>query len=112
MKNVNAEYAEIGKRIKEIRLKRNMTQDSFAEEAGICSGQQVSNIERGVCGVSVIKLKDICRVLEIDSDYLLFGITPDNAETELSKYLSQMNEEQLKYVIETVKLYAKSCGIE
>ena len=112
MSHANKLNSDVGTRIKEIRLKRKMTQEDFAEKAGICSGQQVSNIERGVRGVSLEKLRDICRVLEIDSDYLLFGITPDNAETELSKYLSQMNEEQLKYVIETVKLYAKSCGIE
>ncbi len=112
MSHANEVNASVGARIKEIRLKRNMTQDVFAEKAGICSGQQVSNIERGVRGVSLPKLKDICQVLEIESDYLLFGVTSNNAETQLNKYLKQMNEEQLKYVIETVKLYAKSCGIE
>lgn len=112
MKRLNAEYAKIGGRIKEIRLKRNITQEEFAEKANICSGQQVSNIERGVCGISLSKLKDICQVLEIESDYLLFGITSNNAETQLGKYLKQMNDEQIKYVTEFVKLYAKSCGIE
>ena len=112
MKMVNDEHAATGRRIKEIRLKRNMTQEVFAEKAGICNGQQVSNIERGVSGISVDKLKDICRVLEIESDYLLFGVTSDNAETQINKYLKQMNDEQISYVMEFIKLYAKSCGIE
>ena len=112
MKRVNTERAEIGRRIKEVRLKRNMTQEEFAEKAEICSGQQVSNIERGVGGVSLLKFKEICKILEIESDYLLFGVNSDNAETQLSKYLKQMNDEQIKYVLEFVKLYAKSCGIE
>lgn len=112
MKKVNAEFAEMGSRIKEFRMKRNMTQDVFAEKAGICSGQQVSNIERGISGISVGKLKEICRVLDVSSEYLLFGVNSGNAETHLNKYLEQMNDEQLSYVVETIKLYAKSCGIE
>lgn len=112
MKKVNAEHAAIGGRIKEIRLKRGMTQEVFAEKAEICSGQQVSNMERGVCGISLLKFKEICKILEIESDYLLFGVNSDNVETQLSKYLNQMNDEQVNYVLEFVKLYAKSCGIE
>lgn len=112
MKRVNAEYADIGGRIQEIRLKNNMTQEVFAEKAGICSGQQVSNIERGTCGISLLKFKEICEVLDIESDYLIFGVNSGNVETQLSKYLKQMNNEQVGFVLEFVKLYAKSCGIE
>lgn len=112
MNHANEFNASVGARIKEMRLKRKMTQDVFAEKAEICSGQQVSNIERGVRGISLAKFKDICVVLEIESDYLLFGVNSDNVETQLSKYLNQMNDEQVNYVLEFVKLYAKSCGIE
>lgn len=112
MKRINAEHATIGGRIREIRLKRKMTQETFAEKAGICSGQQVSNIERGACGISLLKFKEICEVLDIESDYLIFGVNSDNAETQLGKYLKQMNDEQISFVVEFVKLYAKSCGIE
>lgn len=112
MKRVNAERATIGGRIREIRLKRKMTQETFAEKAGICSGQQVSNIERGACGISLLKFKEICEVLDIESDYLIFGINSDNVETQLGKYLKRMNDEQLGFVMEFIKLYAKSCGIE
>ena len=40
MKNYSKANAEIGARIQEIRLKRNMTQETLAEKAGICNPQQ------------------------------------------------------------------------
>ncbi len=37
--------AALGKRIKEIRQKRNLSQDSFAEMIDVCNGTHVSNID-------------------------------------------------------------------
>ena len=112
MNKFNKDNAEIGARIKEIRLKRNMTQEVLSEKAGICSPQQMSNIERGLAGLSVARLKDVCKVLDIDSDYILFGITNKNADTVLSSYLSQMSPEQIGNLLDIVRVYAKSCGIK
>lgn len=111
MKRLDNINVAIGARIKEMRLKRKMTQDVFAERAGICSGQQVSNIERGVSGLSIAKLMDVCEVLEVEADYLLFGIRTSNVETQLHKYLKQMTNEQSQYASEFVKVYAKACGL-
>lgn len=68
--------AEIGKRIREMRLKRNMTQEELAEKAGICNPQQMSNIERGLAGISLARFMDICRVLNADADYLFSELPP------------------------------------
>lgn len=112
MNKFDKNNAEIGKRIKEIRIKRGMTQEALSEKAGVCNPQQISNIERGLSGISIAKLKDICRVIDVDADYILFGVTPHNAETILNKYIKQMTVEQITNLVEMVKAYAKTCGIE
>ena len=112
MNKFDSDNAEIGKRIREIRLKRGMTQEVLSEKAGVCNPQQISNIERGLSGISIAKLKNICNVLDIDADYILFGVSVRNGESILQKYTTQMNNEQLANLVEMVKAYAKTCGIE
>ena len=101
----------IGARIKEIRLKRNISQDTFAELIGVSNGAHVSNIERGFSGISVSKLMTICKVLDIEADYLLFGMTSNSVETSLHYYLKQLNRQQSQYLMEIITSYIKSCGI-
>lgn len=112
MNNFNQDNAEIGSRIREIRLKRHMTQETLAEKANICNPQQMSNIERGLAGFSVARLKDLCKVLEIESDYLLFGISANNAETQLHKYIEKMNTTQVENLLDLIRLYIRICGID
>lgn len=111
MYKYNKENADMGARIKEIREKRCMTQEKLAEEIGISTAQQISALERGMIGLSLPKFRDVCKVLDIEADYLLFGISSRNAETVLNKYTEQMTNEQLNAVTELVRVYAKSCGI-
>ena len=112
MRNYKKENAEIGARIQEIRAKRNMTQEVLAEKAGICNAQQMSSIERGLAGLSISRLKGICKALDIESDYLLFGFTHEKSETILHKYIDKMTSKQLYNLTEIVRLYAQTCGIE
>ncbi len=112
MNNYTKTNAEIGARIQEIRVKRNMTQEVLAEKAGICNAQQMSNIERGLAGLSIPRLIDVCRILEIEADYILFGNSGKGAETILHKYIEKMTPEQISSLVELVEVYAKSCGIK
>ena len=112
MNKFDENNAEIGGRIKEIRLKRCMTQETLSEKAGICNPQQISNIERGLSGMSIAKFKDICMALDIDADYILFGISTHNVETILNKYIKAMTNEQAANLLEMVKAYARTCGID
>ena len=112
MNKFDKNNAEIGERIKEIRLKRHMTQETLSEKAEICNPQQISNIERGLSGMSIAKFKDICRALDVDADYILFGVATHNVETALNKYIKKMTNEQVANLLEMVKAYAKTCGID
>lgn len=105
------ENAEIGARVKELRDKRKLTQDDLAERTGIGNPQQISNIERGLSGMSIATLKSVCRALDVDADYLIFGISPKSADTVLSKYIKEMSSEQVANLLEMVKAYVKTCGI-
>ena len=93
MNKFDKNNAEIGERIKEVRLKRGMTQETLSEKAGVCNPQQISNIERGLSGMSIAKFKDICTALDIDADYILFGVSTHNVETILNKYIKEMTNE-------------------
>ncbi len=112
MSKDNSLKVAIGARIKEIRLKRNISQDALAEKIDVCNGTHVSNIERGYSGISIPKLISICRALDIDSDYLLFGVSSNDVETSLHYYLSQLTNDQSKYLMDIINAYIKSCGIE
>lgn len=112
MKNKDLINFEIGNRIQEIRLSKKMTQEALAEKANFSSANHVSQIECGVKGISVPKLMELCKVLDVEADYLLFGVKKENAETLIGKYLDKMTDEQAAYVLELVKVYAKSCKIE
>ena len=112
MKVKDKNNAAIGERIKEIRLKRNVTQEVLAEKVNLGSAQQVSDIERGSCGLSVAKLIEFCKALDVDADYLLFGTATRDTKNPLNRYLSKMTPEQSRCVEELVSAYAKSCNIK
>lgn len=83
----------------------------MAERTGIGNPQQISNIERGLSGMSIATLKSVCKALDIDADYLIFGISPKSAETVLSKYIKEMSSDQVANLLKMVKAYAKTFGI-
>ena len=112
MKNKDIVNVEIGNRIREARIVKNMTQEALAEKVNFATAQHMSSIECGVKGISIPKLIELCKVLDVEADYILFGVKKANAETLIGKYLDKMTDEQAEYVLELVKVYAKSCGIE
>lgn len=104
--------AALGKRIKEIRQKRNLSQDSFAEMIDVCNGTHVSNIERGLYGLSLPRLVQVCKALHVNADYLLFGTSSNDIETALHAAIEQLNGTQKDYLIEIIRTYCKACGVE
>ncbi len=65
-------YVEIGKVIKELRLKQNMTKTQLAQ--GICSISHISRIERGERCPSSIILRQITNKLGVNQEYLFRAI--------------------------------------
>lgn len=88
---------EIGRRVQEVREKRGLTQEKFAEllEVGV---QHVSKMERGVTGMSLTTLKNICEILNVSADYLLLGIGSAHESDLLSQQLHNLPSDQAALV--------------
>ena len=64
------DFAFIGKRIREIRVSKHLTQEYLAEQTGV-NVSHISNIEHNKVKVSLTLLVGICNVLDVSVDYLL-----------------------------------------
>ena len=73
-----------GKKIKEIRLQQNLTQEQLAERVGI-SPKSLSQIELGNNFISAENLEQVCNALNIQPKSL-FDFEQDNTE-ELMAYV-------------------------
>lgn len=62
----------VGNQIRIARESAGFTQEKFAEMVSLAP-KNVSDIERGVVGVSLSSMIRICEVLSVSSDELLFG---------------------------------------
>lgn len=68
--NYQIDLAELGSRVKQARIDRNMSQVDLAEAANLCV-PYVSDIERGKKCFSVDKLVRLAQVLQVSTDWLL-----------------------------------------
>lgn len=61
---------EIGKRIRELRLEKRITQTELAERIGVATNT-VSQYEKGLSKTSIDVIVNLAVVLETTTDYLL-----------------------------------------
>ena len=104
------EYEPIGKRIKKIRQEQHMTQEQLAEKLNV-SNQHISDIERGLNGMSIPALMEICKALDSDADYILFGTSTRAKSNPINRVVSRMTPSQSMYAEEILIAYAKACRI-
>ena len=64
---------EIGKNVKQVRENAGLTQECLAELIGL-GVKHLSAIECGAVGVSLATLKQLCVLLSVPADVILFGI--------------------------------------
>lgn len=89
---------EIGGRIKKAREAAGLTQDKFGELIQM-GAKNVSAVERGVVGISLLTLRRICEVLSVSSDYLLFGSEGEKSDVRLlAERLSRLPPKQFNIV--------------
>ena len=63
---------DIGTRISQLRYKQKLTQVQLAEQLDI-SVKHLSEVERGLTGLSLEKLVLLCDILDTDMEYLIRG---------------------------------------
>ncbi len=88
---------QIGKQIRLAREKHGLTQEEFAEAIDK-TPQFISDLERGVYGVSIETLKTICETLHISCDSLIFDPLnkPVDQIEQINQLLNYMTPEQLR----------------
>lgn len=72
----------IGKNLKTARTSKHMTQEELAECINV-SDKFISMAERGLSGLSVTSIVNICRILNIEPNALFSGIVNYNDDLDL-----------------------------
>lgn len=88
---------QIGAAMKAARERAGLTQEQFGELVSLGT-KNVSDIERGIAGITVSTLKRICERLSISSDTILFGEREKNNAEFLAERLSRLTPEQFNAV--------------
>lgn len=98
---------QIGEQIKIARERSKLTQEQFAERIEV-SPQYVSDLERGVVGVSIATLKRICTVLGVSSDQILFGQETENRATAIAEKCKALSEQQYMLLSDIISKYVEA----
>lgn len=91
---------QIGDRVKRAREKSGMTQEQFAVFINK-TPQFISDLERGVSGISIETLRTISEKLCISSDSILFADRHENDVSELMTKFRRMSHIQF-YAMEQI----------
>jgi transcriptional regulator with XRE-family HTH domain len=89
------DYIDLGRRVKDLRRKQNLTQEALAEKLDI-SASFLGHIERGTRIASLETLVKLCIALDTDPNYLLAASTssltrhmPENTRKQLAELFYQ-----------------------
>ena len=97
MRDKKEQNIEIGRRIKDARQKAKMTQELLAEKIDV-STQYISDLERGLVGISLQTLKAVCVTLCVSSDSILFGETISASEAIMAAKCKTLSPEQMQLI--------------
>lgn len=98
---------QIGKQVKLAREKSRLTQEQLAEQLE-CTPQYLSDLERGVVGISVALLKRLCVVLGVSSDDILFAEESKNTLETIEEKGRVLSERQFQLLVEIVDRYIEA----
>ena len=76
-KDMEFNREDFGRRVKQARMDKHLTQPQLADLLGI-EWQQISRIERGFSGCSNELLVPLSEELDVSTDYLLKGVESDS----------------------------------
>lgn len=86
MNDKNHVQQMIGNNLRNYRLSMKMTQEELSEKAGI-STSFLANLERGIKGMSIHSLRELCSALGVSADYLLFENRADGHIKNIEVFL-------------------------
>ena len=98
---------KIGEHVKKARERAGITQEQLAEKTDV-SPQYISDLERGVVGISVEKLKNLCVVLGVSSDEILFGNIQAKSSAAFFEKISILSESQVLILSDIINKYIEA----
>lgn len=98
---------QIGEQIKAARETARLTQEQMAEKIDV-SPQFVSDVERGVVGISLTTLKRVCVVLGVSSDQLLFGQPKENRELAMLEKCKSLSDRRYGLMLEIIDKFLEA----
>ena len=96
---------QIGEQIRIARENAKLTQEQFAERIEV-SPQYISDLERGVVGISIPTLKRACVTLGVSSDQILYGTVSRNRNIAIEKRCSDLTDEDFAALMDIVGAYS------
>lgn len=100
------DFSFIGKRIKDVRTDKHLTQEYMANFAGV-NVSHISNIENGKVKISLTLLVKVCNALGVSMDYLLQNEYQNPAagiETEMSLIFKEMPKEKQEALLRIARV--------
>lgn len=92
---------QIGERIKYAREERCVTQEQLAEAIEV-SPQYISDLERGVVGISIPTLRRLCTHLGVSSDRILFDRKTEQFSAALGEKCRNLSDSQFRMVLDII----------
>ena len=102
---------QIGEQIRLAREEAKLTQEQLAERIDV-SPQYISDLERGVVGISIATLKRACLVLSVSSDRILFGNSSSAMAGQYENQFKTLTSEQIYLLKQIVDSYLKAILLE
>lgn len=104
----------VGERIRQKRTLIGLSQDELAERIDRAS-KYVSDIERGICGMSIETMLAFSQQLDLPLDYMMFGrleekdfMAQTDEETAIIHIISQCSPSEKQYALRLLKLFIAS----
>ena len=117
----------VGERIQKQRQNLGISQESLAEKMDRAT-KYCSDIERGICGMSVETMLSFSENLDMSLDYMMYGFKPEKEDNEniekpssaipsneisverieLDNLLNKCTERQINYALKLMKVFVES----
>ncbi len=101
------DFVGMGKRIRLRRLELKLTQEHLAELTNL-TDTYIGAIERATSKCSLETIVAIAQTLDLDMNYLLFGITPKNIDSIFSQTLDKIPTDKKNLYIELCNSIAQT----
>lgn len=100
------DYVKLGRKIKEIRITRGLTQDALAEMVS-CNTSHISNIENNHTKLSLNVLLAIANALNTSIDYLLSDQYEDTSlglDNEILRAIKDCDNEKKEKILKMIEI--------